>query len=53
MVELDGAPTAEELEALKCMRMGKAGGSSGILPELIHCGGSVLRSRILYLMGQV
>ena len=54
MVELDGAPTTEELEkALKCMRMGKAGGSSGILPELIHCGGSVLRSRILYLMGQV
>ena len=54
ILELDSPPTDEELsEALSKLKNRKAGGKSGILPELIHCGGCELEDRILEIMGQM
>ena len=54
MTELDSPLTEEELfEALSKMKMRKAGGKSGILPELVRHGGPELWDRILKLMEQV
>ena len=49
--DLDEPPTEEELQlALTKMKRGKAGGKSGILPELVLFGGAVLWDRLLELM---
>ena len=54
VMELDSPPSEEELfEALSKMKMRKAGGKSGILPELMIHGGPELWGRILKLMEQV
>ena len=48
LLELDLPPTDEELtEALTKLKIRKAGEKSGILPELVHCGGCDLEDRIL------
>ena len=47
-------PTVEELDsALSKLRSGKAGGRTGILPELIVHGGTELWERLLELMQKV
>ena len=47
-------PTLEELmEALRKMRRGKAGGRTGILPELLLYGGAELQDRPLQLMTDI
>ena len=52
--ELDSPPTDEELlQALNKLKKGKAGGKSGILPELILCGGCELEDRILRIMEKI
>ena len=52
--DLNDPPTAEELEtALGKLKRGKAGGRSGILPEMILCGGAELWDRLLELMREV
>ena len=52
--ELDSPPTDEELlQALSKLKKGKAGGKSGILPELILCGGCELEDRLLRIMEQI
>ena len=52
--ELDSPPTDEELlQVLSKLKKGKAGGKSGILPELILCGGCELEDRILMIMEQI
>lgn len=52
--ELDTAPSEEELEsALSKLKKGKAGGKTGILPELVCSGGTLLRDRLLVLMQDV
>eukprot|EP00117_Sycon_ciliatum_P039014 scpid35652/ scgid3339/ Craniofacial development protein 2; p97 bucentaur protein len=49
--ELDQPPTVAELEAaLRTMKAGKAGGQSGILPDMVLHGGKDLHSRILTIM---
>ena len=49
--ELDYPPTKEELlTALGKLKLKKAGGKSGILPELLVCGGADLEERLLQLM---
>ena len=54
VMELDSPPSEEELfEALCKMKIKKAGGKSGILPELVIHGGPELWGRILKLMEQV
>ena len=54
ILELDSPSSEEELpQALSKLRKRKAGGKSGILPELILRGGAELWSRILKLMQQV
>ena len=54
MVHLDDPPTMEELKtALSRLKVRKAGGLSGILPETILCGGPALHSRLLTLMEAV
>ena len=54
ILELDSPPSEEELsQALSKLKKRKAGGKSGILPELILCGGAELWSRILKLIQQV
>ena len=54
ILELDTPPSEEELlQALSKLKKRKAGGKSGILPELILCGGAELWSRILKLIQQV
>ena len=54
ILELDSPPSAEELpQALSKLKKRKAGGKSGILPELILCGGPELWSRILKLIQQM
>ena len=51
---LDLPPTMEEFEAaISRMKVRKAGGPSGILPELILCGGPVLQDRLLALLETV
>ena len=53
-MELDGPPTEEELEsALSKLKRRKAGGQSGILPELVLYGGAVLWDRLLDLIKDV
>ena len=50
-LDLDGPPTEEELlKALNKMKKRKAGGKTGILPELILYGGAILWDRMLELM---
>ena len=50
-MDLDSPPTHDEfLSALRSMSLGKAGGESGILPEMIVYGGQNLHRRILRLM---
>ena len=47
LLHLDDPPTMEELEvALSQLKVRKAGGLSGILPELILFGGAVLRDTV-------
>jgi len=51
---LDDPPTFDELvAAIEKMKWGKAGGRTGILPELILCGGPELQHRLLVLMREV
>ena len=51
MQSLDDPPTSDELGiAMDKMKWGKAGGRTGILPELILCGGLGLQHRLLVLM---
>ena len=51
MLHLDNPPSMEELEAtLSRLKPRKAGGLSGILPELILCGGPILYDKLLTLM---
>ena len=53
-LDLDALPTAEELEcALSKLKRRKAGGMSGILPELVLYGGVLLWNRLLELMQDV
>ena len=48
---LDESPTGEELEAaLPKLKRHKAGGKTGILPELLLCGGATLQNNLLELM---
>ena len=50
-LELDTLPTMRELEeALGKLKTGKAGGKSGIVPELLLHGGMELRERVLQVM---
>ena len=50
-LDLDEPPTEEELEnALSKMKKRKAGGKTGILPELVLFGGATLLDRLLELM---
>ena len=52
--ELDEAPSEEELvSALSKLKKGKAGGKTGILPELVSCGGAQLLDRLLLLIKDV
>ena len=54
ILHLDDPPTVEELEtALSRLKVKKAGGLSGILPEMILCGGPTLHSRLLTLIEAV
>ena len=49
--ELDNPPSESEmLAAMRMMKAGKAGGESGILPEMIICGGKELHTRLLELL---
>ena len=53
-LELDHPPTFEELiTALSRLKRGKAGGRTGILPELVLYGGSDLLERLLVMMDDV
>ena len=50
-MDLNEPPTSVELEkALKVMKLGKAGGQSSILPDMVLHGGPVLHSCILAVM---
>ena len=50
-LEFDDPPTLDELlKALSCLKRGKAGGKTGILPELLLFGGEVLYDRLLKIM---
>ena len=52
--EFDCPPSMEELEvALSRLKRHRAGGKTGILPELLLCGGPVLRGRLLQLMQDI
>ena len=54
MQSLDDPPTSDELVVTKdTMKWEKAGGRTGILPELILCGGPVLQHRLLVLMREM
>ena len=54
ILELDSPPSEEELsQALSSFKKRKAEGKSGILPELILCGGPELWSRTLKVIQQV
>ena len=50
-LELDHPPTLEE--ALRRLKRGKAGGRTGILPELLLYGGPELQDRLFLLMEDV
>ncbi len=43
----------ELITALSKLKNGKAGGKTGILPELVSCGGACLMDRLLVLMQDV
>ena len=48
--ELDEAPSEEELvSAISKLKKGKTGGKTGILPELVSCGGAQLLDILLLL----
>ena len=52
--DFDEPPSLEELmTVLSKLRKRKAGGKTGILPELLLCGGPVLHDRLLQLMQDV
>ena len=52
--DLNDHPKEEELEtALRKLKRGKAGGRSGILPEMILYGGAELWDRMLEFMSEV
>ena len=54
MSHLDNPPSMEELEAaLSRLKPKKAGGLSGILPELILCSATILHDKLLTLMKAV
>ena len=54
VMELDHHPTSEELgEKMSKLKRGKAGGRTGILPELLLYGGAELQDRLLLLMDDV
>ena len=54
MLHLDNPPSMEELETtLSRLKPRKAGGLSGILPELILCGSPILCNKLLTLMRAV
>jgi len=57
LLHFDDPPTMEELEAtlsaLSQLKVRKAGGLCGILPELILFGGTILRDKLLELMRDV
>ena len=51
---LDDPPTSDELvAAMEKMKRGKAAGRTGVLPELILCGGPELQCKLLVLMREV
>ena len=51
---MDHDPTSEELgEAMTKLKRGRAGGRTGILPELLLHGGAELQDRLLLLMDDV
>ena len=53
-LELDEPPTLEELmKALSKLKRGKAGGKTGILPELLIYGGAEVHDRLLQIMEDV
>ena len=53
-LDLDLPPTEEELfQALSRLKKGKAGGKSGLLPELITSGGTDLWDRVLEVIKKV
>ena len=53
-LELDGSPTMEELiAALNALKRGKAGGKTGLLPEMLLYGGTGLFDRLLQVMQDV
>ena len=53
-LELDHPPTYDELiDALSKLKRGKAGGKTGILPELLLSGGPDLYDRLLLLIADV
>ena len=52
--ELDDLPGTEELQrAIRCLRNHKAAGASGILPEMVKCGGAAFRECFLSLIHEV
>ena len=54
MQSLDDPATSDELVVIMDkMKWGKIGGKTGILPELILCGGPVLKHRLLVLMKEM
>ena len=53
-LELDDPPTMEELiAALNALKRGKAGGKTGLLPEMLLYGGAGLYDRLLQVMQDV
>ena len=54
VLELDHPPTFEEMMgALSKLKRGKAGGRTGLLPELLLYGGTELQDRLLLLMEDI
>ena len=52
--DLDHAPTFDELtEASDKLRKGKAGGKTGVVPELLLYGGADLQDRLLLLLEEL
>ena len=52
--EMNHPPTFEELfQALRHLKRGTAGGKTGILPELLRCGGTVMQDHLLLLMQDI
>ena len=53
MTTLDDPPMYESIAAMTKLKRGKASGKSGILPELLICGGPELTQRLLCLMTEI